>query len=122
MRFITPQVHRILDFVTVVAFALSPTLVPLTGLSATLAYALAVVHLLLTFATQFPGAAERPLPFKVHGVIETLVGPTLMFFPLAAGWSGRARAFYLIAGSVILIVSLVSRYQKAAPTSGSAAA
>jgi hypothetical protein len=121
MRFVTPRVHKILDFVTVVAFALSPTLVPLTGLGAIVAYALAVIHLALTLGTQFPGAARRPMPFRAHGLLETFVGLALLVLPSAVGWTGRTRVFYFIAGMVVLAVSLVSRYHVEAPASDGAA-
>lgn len=120
MRFITPQVHKVLDYVTIVAFALSPTVVGLAGLAATIAYALAVVHLAVTVGTRFPGAAPRPLSFRAHGALEAVVGVVLLLLPFVLGWTGRARVFYLAAGVVILIVSFVSSYGVEQPSVGAA--
>ena len=102
--------HRILDFVTVVGFAFAPSLLGLKGLPATLAYVLAAVHLLLTLLTQFPPAERGPVPFRVHGLIELLVGIALVLAPLALGWSGVSRTFYVAAGVVILAVWALSAY------------
>src|SRR5579864_8892655 len=48
MRVIGAGLHRMLDFVTVVGFALAPTVLGLVGFAATLSYLLAAVHLVLT--------------------------------------------------------------------------
>lgn len=111
MRVVTPRVHKVLDFVTVVAFALAPTLVALTGLAAVVAYALAVVHLTVTVATDFTGAGRKPLPFRGHGALEAVVGIALLVLPFVTGWIGRPRIFYLTAGTVILVVSVLSSYR-----------
>jgi len=121
MRFLSPQLHKILDYVTIVAFALAPTIVPLGGLPAVIAYGLAVVHLAVTVATAFPGAAGRPLPLRAHGGLETVVGIALLALPFLAGWTDRARLFYVGAGAVILVVSLVSKYRVDQPSSVGAA-
>jgi hypothetical protein len=111
MRFVSPQLHRALDFVTVVAFALAPTLVPLAGFAATLAYVLAAVHLTVTLTTEFAGTGRHPLPLQGHGILELIVGIALVALPFLAGWMGRERVFYLAAGAVILLVFMVSRYR-----------
>ncbi|MGH9420557.1 MAG: hypothetical protein ACRD3J_11320 [Thermoanaerobaculia bacterium] len=111
MRFLNPQHHRVLDFVTVAAFGLAPTFLPLDGLAAIVAYALAAVHLVVTLTTQFSATGRRPLSLRYHGMIEATVGVVLLALPFVAGWTGRARLFYLVAGAVILVVSAVSKYR-----------
>jgi hypothetical protein len=53
MKVISPRIHGYLDFLTVVIFLLAPTLLGLSQLSAILAYGLAVVHLIVTLASDF---------------------------------------------------------------------
>lgn len=113
MRFLAPSAHRILDFATVVAFALAPTVLGLSGLPAALAWFLAAVHLLLTLVTDFRGAGAPPLPLHVHGAVELVVGPALLVLPWILGWVGTARVFYMAAGGVIVVVWGVSRYRTA---------
>lgn len=120
MRFVTPRLHQILDFVTIAAFALAPTLMPLWGAAAVVAYALAIVHLVVTLVTRFPGTSNRLLPLKAHGTIETIVGIALIVLPFAAGWTDRARPFYLVVGVVILVVGAISRYEVAQHSSAGA--
>ncbi len=109
MRVLTPRVHRMLDFATVAAFALVPSLLGFAGLAATLSYGLAVVHLALTLATRFPGGAGF-VALPIHGVIELIVGVSLILLPLVMGWAGAARSFYVAAGLVILVVWALSAY------------
>lgn len=109
MRVLAPRVHRMLDFATVAAFALAPSLLGLGGLAATLSYGLAAVHLALTVATRFPGGAGF-VTLPLHGVIELIVGVSLILVPLMMGWSGAARSFFVAAGLVILVVWALSAY------------
>jgi hypothetical protein len=115
MGLITPAVHRVLDFVTVVAFALAPTLFHLSGRTAALAYGLAVVHLLITLATHFPGRGRYPVPFRAHGIVELLVGLALVAVPLVRHWTHGARIFYPAMGVAILLVWALSRYGEPTP-------
>lgn len=115
MALIRPTTHRVLDGVTVVAFAVSPFVFGLAGVAAYLAWSLAVVHLMMTLVTAFPGGAPRPVPFRLHGLIEWLVGVVLILAPFALGWTGTARWFYVVAGVVILAVRLSSDYGTGSP-------
>ena len=108
MALIRPAVHRGLDVLTVIGFAVAPFLLALSGPEAWLAWVLAVVHLVLTMATSFPDGPARFVSFRLHGLVEFLVGIVLPALPLVLGWTGTARWFYLIAGGVILIVRLAS--------------
>ena len=110
MALVSARIHRVLDVVTVFAFALAPMLVPMDGLAANLAYVLAAVHLVVTLSTAFPDWAGRPLPLRAHGAIEAAVGIALVVLPFVVGWHGAGRAFYVIAGVVILLVRGVTDY------------
>ncbi|HEX4632468.1 MAG TPA: hypothetical protein VH163_01460 [Gemmatimonadales bacterium] len=110
MRVIPASLHRLLDFVTVIAFALAPSVLHLSGFAGTLAYLLAGVHFALTMVTQFPGARLHLVSLPLHGAIECLVGLVLVALPWVAGWSGTPRTFYVAAGVVILVVWVLSHY------------
>ena len=111
MGIIPPNVHRILDYLLVLCFALAPSLLHITGNTKMLAYALAVVHLVVTLSTQFPGAARRPIPFHVHGIIEFVVGVLLIAIPLVRHWTFDARKFYLAMGVAIVVIAALTRYR-----------
>ena len=114
MGIIPPNVHRILDFIAVIAFALAPTVFRMHGNTAMLAYALAVIHLVVTLATQFPGStARRPIPYHVHGMIELIVGVLLLAIPFVRHWTFGAAKFYPAIGIVIIIIWALTKYRDA---------
>lgn len=114
MRAIPVGLHRVLDFVTVLAFALAPTLLGLSGVPAVLAYVLALVHLAMTLATRFSPQGAGPVALGLHGAVELLVGVVLAVLPWVVAWRGTPRAFYSTAGAVILVVWLCSNYRAVA--------
>jgi len=113
MKIISPTNHGYLDFVTVVIFLLAPTLFSLNGLPAMLAYGLAVIHLALTLATDFPFGVIKIIPFTLHGWIERLVGPSLVAIPFILGFANEAAArnFYIFIGIIIIIVGVLTDYE-----------
>src|SRR5512143_776189 len=115
MRSIPAALHKVLDFVTVAAFLLAPTVLRLTGFAATLAYVLAAVHLSMTLLTRFAPAGRHPVPLGLHGVVESIVGIALLALPWLLKWSGTPRVFYTAAGIVILAVWALSQYRAPAP-------
>lgn len=111
MGILPPNVHRILDYLAVIVFALAPSVLHLTGNTKMLAYALAVIHLVVTLATQFPGSVRRPLPFSAHGIIELLLGLALVCVPLIRHWTFDAGKFYPAMGVALLIIWAITRYR-----------
>lgn len=108
---INAGLHRILDFVTVAGFALAPTLFGLVGAPATLAYVLAVVHLLLTLATRYHLQGRGLVPFPFHGIIEFVVTVALLLLPFLVGWTDNARMFYLGTAAVFAVVWTLTDYK-----------
>ena len=113
MKVISPRTHGYLDFLTVVIFLLAPTLLGLGQLSAILAYSLAVVHLIVTLASDFPFGVVKLIPFTVHGWIERMVGPLLIAIPFVLNFSTEevARNFYIAMGIIIIVVGMPTNYQ-----------
>ena len=112
MKPISAVLHGSLDYVTVLLFLASPTLIGLTGAAATLAYALAGVHALMTLITDFPLGAAKVLPFAYHGWVERVVGPSLIVLAFGVKVEVTARIFYVAMGVIIVLVGLLSDYRK----------
>jgi hypothetical protein len=113
MKPISPTLHGCLDYATVSLFLASPTLLGLNGAAATVAYALAGVHALMTLITDFRLGAARVLPFAYHGWVERVVGPVLVVLPFGMGFDAPGRIFYVAMGIIIVLVGLLSNYQGA---------
>ena len=116
MKVISPRLHGYLDFLTVILFLLAPTLLDLSQIPAMLAYGLAVVHLIVTLASDFPFGIIKIIPFPIHGWIERIVGPSLIALPFIFGFANEeiARNFYIAVGLVIIAVGVLTDYQSKA--------
>lgn len=112
---LSPRAHGVLDYVTVALFALAPTVLGLVGLAATVSYALAAIHLLMTVTTAFPLGAVAVVPFRLHGTVELVVGVVLVAAAFLL-FEGTARTFYLVMGLVILAVWAATDYVGTATT------
>jgi len=112
MRFISPKIHGIIDYLVVVFLLASPMYFGLTGFLATFTYALAFVHLLLTLLTDYSPGLFKLIPFQVHGAIELLVGVVLisLAYTLFAD-KPVGQLFYVIFGTCVLLTWLVTDYK-----------
>ena len=112
MKIISIKNHGFLDYITVIAFAVIPTIFGFEGIPAYLSYALAVIHLLMTLLTDFPLGVAKVVPVKLHKLVETIVGPILIIAPWLLGFSENltARYVYIAMGLIIIAVGLLTDY------------
>jgi hypothetical protein len=112
MKLIAPGPHRLLDFVAVVVFALAPFAIGLGGVPAAICWILAIVHLLVTLATRFPGRTGGAIAFVAHGVLELVVSVFLAASPWIFGFApgSPARRFFVTAGVALFLVWLLTDY------------
>ena len=112
MKILTLKIHGVLDYVTVLAFLVIPTVFGLSGTPAYLSYALAAVHLLMTLLTKFPLGVLRVVPVTLHKIVEAIVGPVLIVIPWILRFSTdlTARNVFIGAGVVILLVGALTNY------------
>jgi hypothetical protein len=113
MKILNSNIHGILDYAVVVAFAIAPAVLGLGGLPAIISYALAAIHLLLTLVTAFPLGAVKIVPLRVHGAIEFVVSIALLALPWLLNFASdmTARNFYVGAGILIFAVWLITDYR-----------
>ena len=115
MKFISPRIHAILDYVVVAAFLAGPSVLGFTGLPAQISHTLAGVHLLLTLCTAFPGGLVKLVPLYVHAIVEFIVAIVLIPLPWALDFAAEpaVRYFYIGAGVVIILAWLLTDYKRA---------
>lgn len=112
MKVLTQRVHGYLDYVVVVVFLAAPVVIGFSGLPATISYALAAIHLVLTLLTAFPLGIARLIPIALHSAIEFIVSIALIALPWLLGFTDDlpARSFYVTVGAVIFVVWLLTEY------------
>jgi hypothetical protein len=113
VRVLSPKIHMLLDFATVVVFLLAPLAVGLGGLPAAICYLLAIIHLLMTLATRFPGSASKPISLVLHGMVELAVAILLVALPYIAGFGpgSPAKRFFVTMAAVIFVIWLLTDYR-----------
>ena len=113
MKKLSPRVHSILDYFTVLFLLLSPSLFDMQTLGSVFTYVLAIVHLVLTLLTDFPSGVFKVVPLKIHGLIEIIVSIALIAIAVWFRRSGDNVSFYyyLIFAVILFIVWTTSEYK-----------
>lgn len=111
------RVHRYIDYAAIAFFLLAPGVFGFAGVSAPLAYALALVYLALALATAYPGGGLWRLPFKLHGRVELVAAAAAIASPWLFNFGNdtRARNFFVLVGAGTLTVWLMSDYRAPDP-------
>ena len=111
------RVHRYIDYAAIAFLLLAPGVFGFAGVSAPLAYALALVYIGLALATAYPDGGVWRLPFTVHGHVEVAVAASAIGFPWVFNFANdtRARNLFVVVGAVVLAAWLLTDYRPVAP-------
>jgi hypothetical protein len=113
MRFITPKIHGVIDYLLAIFLAVSPTLFALEPKAANFTYALAIAYVLLPLGTNYKLGIGKFIPFGTHGMIELVLGCALILFGFSYFHTDEmAKTFYAWFGSVMLVIWLLTEYDK----------
>ncbi|HEV8284458.1 MAG TPA: hypothetical protein VGQ09_09110 [Chitinophagaceae bacterium] len=83
MKVISPKFHDVLDYVTVLFLAISPSIFAMGAAASNFTYVLAAIHLALTVLTNFDMGIVKVIPLKIHGAIELVVSILLLIVAVA---------------------------------------
>jgi len=110
---ISPRVHGMLDYATVVATAAAPKLFNFPSPAAQAAYGMAGGYAGLSALTDYPLSVKRAIPFKAHGVAEAVSGLVLPALPWALGFARdrAARNFFLGLTAVTFVVAALTDWK-----------
>lgn len=113
MKKLSPRVHGILDYMTVLFLLLSPSLFDMQTTGSVFTYILAIVHLILTLFTDFQPGAFKVVPLKIHGLVEIIVSIALIAVAVWFRNSGDNVSFYyyLVFAFILFIVWAISDYK-----------
>lgn len=107
MKFVTKQIHAYLDYPVAFALIGLPFLLGL-GESNPLAFTLSVVTgvaaLLLTILTDHQTGLIRVVPYRVHLIVDFLVGVVFVLAPFIFSFEGLDAYYYWINGAAVLFV------------------
>ncbi len=107
MKFITKQIHAYLDYPVAFALIGLPFLLQL-GSSNPLAFQLSLITgiaaLILTVLTDHQTGIFPIISYKVHLIVDFLVGITFVLAPFIFSFSGLDAIYYWANGAAVLIV------------------
>lgn len=112
MRFISPRVHGILDYV--VAAALIGVPLGLNFAASSLAAAVLSITagsglVVYSLLTAYPGGLRSLIPWRVHLILDAVAAVALLVAPFVLGFGGAAREFYVSIAVAVLAVVACSR-------------
>lgn len=114
MKVLSPTAHGVLDYLTVVFFALAPTLFDLQHPYSTAFYVLAAGYLLIAIGTDYPLGFLRMIPFPLHGGMELVSGLAFIVLPFLFGFSDEqpvARNLFIGSGIFFVLSWLMTDWK-----------
>lgn len=116
MKIISPKFHAVLDYLLIMLLLASPDVFGLSKTASTLAYALGIVHFLLTIMTNFSGGIFKVIHLKLHGLIECFVSIVLVILAFTL-FKGNLvdEIFFACFGLLILIIFTLTDYKRSLP-------
>ncbi|MGI4834250.1 MAG: hypothetical protein ACRYFK_12410 [Janthinobacterium lividum] len=121
MKFISPTLHGVLDYLMCGFFLVIPSLLALTGGAATVCYLLAAGYLVVSLCTNMPFGLFGWIPFWVHGGLELVSGFVFIASPWLFGFAHPAhgsetaglRTLFIGVGVVFLLVYTFTQWRPA---------
>jgi hypothetical protein len=113
MKFISPKIHGIIDYVFVLFLIAAPVFFGFDNFTAIFTYVLAMIYLLVTFATDFDSGIFKFISFRTHGIIELVVGIVIILLAFTLFRDTRVgKLFYICFGAAILLTWLFTDYRR----------
>ncbi|PCC73639.1 hypothetical protein SAMN02745121_07388 [Nannocystis exedens] len=116
MRFVSPRVHGVLDYLFGALFLIAPFWFDfMNGAAQLAAFVVGGSLLLVSLLTRYPLGALRVIPFPVHGGIELVGSVALIALPWLAGFQAASpeRDFFVATGIILLALWATTDYKAA---------
>ena len=115
MKFISPTLHGIIDYLMCGFFLVIPSIYALTGAPIYVCYLLAAGYLVVTLCTNMPFGLFGIIPFWVHGGFELVSGVIFIASPWIfdfahGGPAGPLRNMFIGIGIAFLLVYVFTRW------------
>lgn len=117
MKFVSPQMHALLDFLSWWVFLLAPRHFD-PGAPATASvgcYVTAFLGFAVCMLTRYPLGLMPVMSFRTHGRLELAYVPLMLAWPWIAGFAEYevARGFFIATGLALLLLCIATDYDAA---------
>lgn len=117
MKFVTKQIHAYLDYPVALALIGLPFLLGLDSsnpLALTLSVVTGVAALILTILTDHQLGLIRVISYRIHLIVDFLVGVVFILAPFVLAFKGLDAYYYWINGAAVLFVVSMHKAEKEA--------
>ena len=107
MKFVTKDIHALLDYPVALALIAAPFLLGLgevNQMAMWLSVVTGIAAFTLTVLTDHHLGLIRIIPYPVHMAVDLLVGLTFLIAPFLFGFSGLDAAYYWAFGATVCVV------------------
>ena len=107
MKFVTKRIHAFLDYPVAIALIGLPFLLGLGSinpLALQISVATGVAAFILTLLTDHHLGAIRVIPYRIHLLVDLLVGIVFILVPFVFGFQGIEAYYYWLNGAAVLFV------------------
>ena len=107
MKFVTQQIHAYLDYPVAIALISLPFILglgSLNPLALQLSVATGIAALILTILTDHETGLIKVVSYKMHLLVDLLVGLTFVAAPFLFSFEGMDAIYYWINGAAVLFV------------------
>lgn len=116
LRFVSPPVHGVLDYVAAIGLIAFPMLLQFSGIALWFSVAAGVGLIGYSLLTDYAYSIIRAFSFKVHLVLDLIAGAAFIAAIFVFGFTGLAAAYYAVMGVGVFVLVAVTD-----PTSDTAA-
>ncbi len=113
VKFLTKRIHAFLDYPVAVGLIVLPFVLGLGNFGPApviLSVVTGVAAFVLTLLTDHELGLLRVIPFRVHEIVDGLVGASFLLAPFVLGLTGLASTyFWVIGATVIAVLALTDR-------------
>lgn len=118
-HFMNKTLHSYLDYPVALGLIAMPVILGL-GAANPLAFWLSVVTgvaaLVLTIFTDHQFGLVKIVPYKLHLLVDFMVGAAFLAAPFVLGFAGLEAAYYWILGATVLLVVMLDNTKSAVAT------
>ena len=115
LKFLTKQIHAYLDYPVAIGLIVLPFVLGLGSagpVPVVLSVATGIAAFILTLLTDHELGVWRVIPFRVHEIVDGLVGVTFLLAPFALGLSGLAATYFWVIGATVMTVLALTDRQR----------
>ena len=109
IRFLSPTIHGVLDYLAAVALIVAPFILGFDGLAVWLSVAGGAGLIVYSLLTDYAYSIAPVLSFKTHLALDLAAGSAFVIAPFIFGWTGLVMGYYFVmAAGVFVQVALTN--------------